>query len=120
MQLHETELGRRFFGTQLPKMIKALERIADALEKEQKPVEEYVAPVLEVDLDRTKFPLTLRQQMYRIPLAQEIVIVSKDEVLFTGYPAIIRNDYEEHKDILARTVDFIAASDGIIHIFLED
>ena len=114
MQLHETELGRRFFGTQLPKMIKALERIADAMEKEQKPVEEYI------DLERTKIPLTLRQQLYRIPLSQEITILSKEEVLFTGYPAIIRNDYEEHKDILVRTVDFIAASDGIIHIFLED
>ena len=38
MQFHETEYGRRFFGTQLPKMIKALERIADALEKKQEPV----------------------------------------------------------------------------------
>ena len=38
MQFHETEYGRRFFGTQLPKMIKAFERIADALEKKQEPV----------------------------------------------------------------------------------
>lgn len=120
MQLHETEFGRRFFGTQLPKMIKALERIADALEKEQKPVEEYVAPVLEVDLDRVKIPLTLRQQLYRIPLSQEITILSKEEVLFTGYPAIIRNDYEENKEMLTRTVDCITSCEGMLHIFLED
>lgn len=36
MQLHETETGRRFFGSQLPKIIKALERIADALEEQNK------------------------------------------------------------------------------------
>lgn len=33
MQLHETSLGRRFFESQLPKLIKELGRIADALEK---------------------------------------------------------------------------------------
>ena len=38
MQFHETELGRRFFGSQLPKIIKALERIADALEEQSKPI----------------------------------------------------------------------------------
>lgn len=31
---HETSLGRRFFESQLPKLIKSLERIADALEKQ--------------------------------------------------------------------------------------
>lgn len=46
MQLHETEFGRRFFGTQPPKMIKALERIADALEKQQNPVEEQAKEIL--------------------------------------------------------------------------
>ena len=34
MQLHETGLGRRFFESQLPKLIKELGRIADALEKQ--------------------------------------------------------------------------------------
>lgn len=34
MQLHETGLGRRFFESQLPKLIKELSRIADALEKQ--------------------------------------------------------------------------------------
>ncbi len=34
MQLHETSLGRRFFESQLPKLIKELGRIADALEKQ--------------------------------------------------------------------------------------
>ncbi len=34
MQLHETEFGKRFFGSQLPKLIKTLGRIADALEKQ--------------------------------------------------------------------------------------
>ena len=32
--LHETGLGRRFFESQLPKLIKELGRIADALEKQ--------------------------------------------------------------------------------------
>ena len=118
MQLHETEFGRRFFGTQLPKMIKALERIADALEKENE--KETVVPALEIDLDRKKFPLTLRQQMYRIPLSQEIVILAKEKVLFTGYPAMVRIDHEEYKEMLARVVECITASDGILHIFLED
>ena len=31
MNLHETEYGRRFFNSQLPNLIKALERIADSL-----------------------------------------------------------------------------------------
>ena len=30
---YETPMGRKFFESQVPKMIKALERIADALEK---------------------------------------------------------------------------------------
>lgn len=33
MEFHETEYGRKFFSFQLPKLIKALENIADALEK---------------------------------------------------------------------------------------
>lgn len=32
--LHETGLGKRFFESQLPKLIKELGRIADALEKQ--------------------------------------------------------------------------------------
>ena len=31
---HETQYGKRFFDSQLPKLIKALERIANALEKQ--------------------------------------------------------------------------------------
>lgn len=31
---HETQYGKRFFDSQLPKLIKTLERIADALEKQ--------------------------------------------------------------------------------------
>lgn len=33
-QFHETVYGKRFFDSQLPKLIKTLERIADALEKQ--------------------------------------------------------------------------------------
>jgi hypothetical protein len=33
MEFHETGYGRRFFDSQLPMLIGALERIADALEK---------------------------------------------------------------------------------------
>lgn len=33
---HETQYGKRFFDSQLPKLIKALERIADALENQNK------------------------------------------------------------------------------------
>lgn len=40
MQFHETPYGKRFFDSQLPKIIKALERIADALEKANEPKEE--------------------------------------------------------------------------------
>lgn len=32
--LHETSLGRRFFENHVPKLIKELGRIADALEKQ--------------------------------------------------------------------------------------
>lgn len=35
---HETVLGRRFFESQLPKLIKELGRIADALEKQNEPL----------------------------------------------------------------------------------
>lgn len=34
-QLHETMYGKRFFDSQLPALIKALERIAKALEKQE-------------------------------------------------------------------------------------
>jgi len=34
MAFHDTVLGRRFFEGQLPKLIKELGRIADALEKQ--------------------------------------------------------------------------------------
>lgn len=33
-QFHETQYGKRFFDSQLPKLIKELGRIADALEKQ--------------------------------------------------------------------------------------
>lgn len=33
MKFYETMFGKRFFDSQLPKLIKVLERIADALEK---------------------------------------------------------------------------------------
>ena len=33
-QFHETMYGKRFFDSQLPALIKALERIAKALEKQ--------------------------------------------------------------------------------------
>lgn len=39
-QFHETMYGKRFFDVQLPKLIKALERIADALEKQEEIKEE--------------------------------------------------------------------------------
>lgn len=31
---HETQYGKRFFDSQLPRLIKSLERIANALEKQ--------------------------------------------------------------------------------------
>ena len=34
MQLHDTVIGKRFFESQIPKLIKELGRIADALEKQ--------------------------------------------------------------------------------------
>ena len=34
IKFHETMYGKRFFESQLPKLIKELERIADALEKQ--------------------------------------------------------------------------------------
>ena len=36
MQFHETGYGKRFFDGQLPALIKALERIAKALESKEK------------------------------------------------------------------------------------
>lgn len=38
-QFHETAFGKRFLESQLPKLIKALERIADALEEKNKKTE---------------------------------------------------------------------------------
>ena len=35
---HETIYGKRFFDSQLPKLIKELGRIADALEKQNEPI----------------------------------------------------------------------------------
>ena len=35
---HETMMGKRFFESQLPRLIKELGRIADALEKQNEPV----------------------------------------------------------------------------------
>ena len=35
-QFHETEYGRRFFGKQLPDLIKAINRLADAVEEANK------------------------------------------------------------------------------------
>lgn len=35
VQFHETIYGKRFFDSQLPALIKALERIAKALEKQE-------------------------------------------------------------------------------------
>lgn len=40
-QFHETQYGKRFFDSQLPKLIKALERIADALENKEKEKSEH-------------------------------------------------------------------------------
>lgn len=39
---HETGYGKRFFDSQLPKLIKALERIADALEKQNQTKQEEI------------------------------------------------------------------------------
>ena len=36
LKFYETIYGKRFFENQLPKLIKALERIADALENQNK------------------------------------------------------------------------------------
>lgn len=36
MAFHETIMGKRFFESQLPKLIKELGRIADALEEQNK------------------------------------------------------------------------------------
>lgn len=37
LQLHETVYGKNFFEHQLPSLIKAINRVADALENQQKP-----------------------------------------------------------------------------------
>lgn len=39
-QFHETMYGKRFFDSQLPALIKVLERIANALEKQKEIKEE--------------------------------------------------------------------------------
>ena len=36
LQLHETVYGKNFFEYQLPSLIKAINRVADALENQQK------------------------------------------------------------------------------------
>lgn len=47
MNLHETEYGRRFFNSQLPKLIKALERIAESLSEPK----QSLPPALAADPD---------------------------------------------------------------------
>lgn len=39
-RFHETGYGRKFFERQLPDLIRAVERVADALEKQNKLLEE--------------------------------------------------------------------------------
>ena len=39
-RFHETGYGRKFFERQLPDLIRAVERVADALEKQSKLLEE--------------------------------------------------------------------------------
>ena len=39
-QLHETPYGRRFFDAQLPNLIKAINRLAEAIEKQNGNVKE--------------------------------------------------------------------------------
>lgn len=42
IKFHETVRGKRFFDGQLPKLINTLERIANALEKQDKPIIEEI------------------------------------------------------------------------------
>ncbi len=39
IQFHETGYGRRFFDVQLPKLIKGIERLTEAIEKQNKIME---------------------------------------------------------------------------------
>lgn len=57
-QFHETQYGKRFFDSQLPKLIKALERIADALEKQNKEEKKQEAKSMKVHKAK-KRPMTL-------------------------------------------------------------
>lgn len=47
-ELHETPMGRRFFEGDVPGIRKALERIADAIESDAKPIVEMVWVVTDV------------------------------------------------------------------------
>ena len=44
-QFFQTNMGRRFYDAQLPQLIKALERIADALEYKEPPDEQLMPPL---------------------------------------------------------------------------
>ena len=114
MQFFETGMGKQFFEGRLPKLITALERIADALEKEQKPAEEDVI---------SEKPLTVRQLLFKIPHAQEIAIIKKDGVVFKGYSSALGNDLETYWEYAHRNVKNIVThkdDTDVLYIYLEE
>ena len=112
MQFHETVYGKKFFEGQLPKLINALVRIAYALEEKQKTV------LVEEKNVISETPLTVKQQLSKIPSTQEIAIVSKEAVLYKGYARAFSNRELEQRKVKA-VITHIDDTD-VIYIYLEE
>lgn len=67
LQFHETEYGKRFFDVQLPSLIKAVERLADANGKQQaaEPAVDTTANMVYVSAMR-KIPTNLQLKTARL------------------------------------------------------
>lgn len=117
MQFFETVMGKQFFEGKVPKLIKALERIADALEKEQEPAIEEEKDVI------SEKPLTVRQLLFKVPSAQEITIISNESVIYKGYSRALSDDLQLYWNVQVRNVKSVVThndEEDVLFIYLEE
>lgn len=116
MQFFETAMGHKFFEVQLPKLIKTLGRIADAMEKEHKSVAGKEDVISE-------HPMTVRQLLYKVPAVQEITIISKEAILFKGYCRALGDDLQKYWEVQLRFVKNVVThgdEEDVLYIYLEE
>lgn len=112
MQFFETVMGKRFFEGQVPKLINALERIADALEKEPVPEPE---PISIGTIDLSDLPLTLGQLIGKMPSNQAVYIVLEHTVWRTVYPTSCSQDLS-----LRKVKSMYVGCNGNLYVILEE